>query len=215
MKKLTMLTIALGLMCCSVALADDMKSNGAMSMPTGPSAETKAIAKIFNSSYTWTGDVAAGSMGPDSPAMKSYGKAVGHTMLGGYWYACDVEDRWGEGKNSMTWKGHMLVGYDNNTKGYVGMCIDNTGGSCTYQGQLNGTIFSLETPNEVSIMGQMMKERLTWDWTEPGSIKFTDEHQIGGADWKASETAIMKHGSSTASNHTSSTKAPTSAVKTH
>ncbi|TMQ72448.1 MAG: DUF1579 domain-containing protein [Candidatus Eisenbacteria bacterium] len=151
---------------------------GAMPMPkAGP--EVAAIAPIFGvGAAAWKGTVEAGAMGPES-------------KLGGMWYACDVEDTYGVGKDAMTWKGHMVVGYDVNAKAYKATCVDNMGTLTNFDGMLEGTKFTLVTPTEVMMMGQMLKDRLTWDMADPKAIKFTDEHQVGGGDWKLVESSTM------------------------
>jgi hypothetical protein len=212
MKKLTLLMIAAVLMCCSaIAIADEMKG-GAMEMPKAGD-EVKALSKVFGGNMTWTGECPAGSMGPDSPAMKTHGTAMCKSMLGGMWYMCDVQDMMGSGKNAMTWKGHMLVGYDMGAKAYRASCVDNMGTMTEFNGTLDGDKFVLETPGETMIMGQSMKDRLTWDWSDPGVVKFTDEHMPTGGQWMVFETgtSMMKsaaahHGAKTTT--TSSMKKP-------
>jgi hypothetical protein len=91
----------------------------------------------------------------------------------------------------MTWKGHMVVGYDVNAKAYKATCVDNMGSLTNFDGMLEGTKFTLVTPTEVMMMGQMMKDRLTWDMADPKAIKFTDEHQVGGGNWTLIESTTM------------------------
>src|SRR5439155_10850454 len=119
---------------------------GAMPMPkAGP--EVAAIAPIFGvGAAAWKGTVEAGAMGPESKATTSHGKVTLHTVLGGMWYACDVEDTYGVGKDAMTWKGHMVVGYDVNAKAYKATCVDNMGTLTNFDGMLEGTKFTLVTP---------------------------------------------------------------------
>ncbi len=180
----------------SLALADEMKSQ-AMTPPT-PGEASKAIAKFFGRNFTWTGKVAAGAMGPDSKEAVSHGKAMGHELYGGFWYVCEVEDVMGTGKDAMTWKGHMLVGYDMGTNSYRAVTVDNMGMMASMNGTLDGDKFVLETPNEVMMMGQMMKDRLTFD-ASGGTIKFTDEHQVGGGEWTLAESAELKPSGATKS----------------
>jgi len=188
--RVSMLTV-LAASCLALAPSAARSQDASMAMPK-PGAEMKAIAPIFGvGAATWKGDVSAGGMGPNSPATTSHGKVATHTMLGGLWYACDVEDTYGTGKEAMTWKGHMLVGWDSNAKAYKGSCVDNMGAMASFDGSLDGTKFTLVTPSEVMMMGQMMKDRLTWDMADPKAIKFTDEHQVSGGDWMVVESATM------------------------
>jgi hypothetical protein len=188
--RVRMLTV-LAASCIALAPSAARSQDAAMMMPK-PGAEMKAIAPIFGvGAASWKGDVKAGAMGPNSPATTSHGKVTLHSMFGGLWYACDVDETYGTGKTAMTWKGHMIIGWDTNAKAYKGGSVDNMGAMTSWDGSLDGTKFSLVTPNEIMMMGQMMKDRLTWDMADPKAIKFTDEHQMGGGDWMLVESATM------------------------
>jgi len=156
-----------------------------------PGDEVKAIAPVFGMGGTWHGKVEPGAMGPDSKEMVAHGKAACHPILGGMWYACDVEDTWGTGKDAMTWKGHMTVGYDLTSKSYKASVVDNMGTITMYDGTLNGATFVLETPTEVMVMGTSMKDRLSWDFSDPKSVKFSNFHKTADADWKLCESATV------------------------
>jgi len=182
-----------------LAFAEQAPKSGAamgetMMMPK-PGPESLALDKFFGTGCSWTGNVPAGAMGPDSKAMTSHGKMTCHPLFGGMWYSCDVEDAMGAGKQAMTWKGHVVVGYDMGTKTYHAMCMDNMGMMMTYNGMLDGDKFVLETPKEVMMMGQMMKDRLTWEMAGE-TMKFMDEHQVGGGDWTVAESAAIKRAKS-------------------
>ena len=131
-------------------------------------------------------------MGPDSKEMTTHGRVMTHPLYGGLWYVCEVEDVMGTGKAAMTWKGHMIVGYDLGAKGYRAVAVDNMGLSTPWEGSLEGNKFMLWTPSDVMMMGQMMKDRLTWVMQDDGTFSFTDEHKIGEADWMTAESGTMK-----------------------
>jgi len=188
MKRTERFALVMLVACCGGIAASVAWSQGAMPKPGD---EVKAIAPVFGTSGTWHGNVEPGAMGPDSKATVSRGKAMCRTIAGGMWYACDVEDTWGAGKDAMTWKGYMTVGYDLPSKTYKASVVDNMGTLSMFNGTLNGTTFVLETPTEVMIMGQSMKDRLTWDFTDSKAIKFTDEHKTSDADWKLCESATL------------------------
>jgi hypothetical protein len=185
---------------CVVAAAGVARSDESMAMPTaGP--EVKALAPIFETGGTWKGKMEAGAMGPESKETVTHGKAVSRPILGGLWYACDVEDNAGTGKDAMSWKGHILVGYDLTSKSYKAACVDNMGTITMFDGRLEGSKFVLETPNEVMMMGTMMKDRLTWDFSNPKAIQFTDEHMVSGGDWQLAESATMQPSSKSSTKH--------------
>ncbi len=180
---------------CSVTAvrADEpSKDMGSMDM-TKPGAESAAIAKFFAGTATWNGKVSAGAMGQNSPEMTSKGQAVGKQILGGWWYATDVQDMVGTGKDAMTWKGHMVVGWDGGAKAYKAYSVDNLGSSAAWTGTLDGDKFVLETDQPVMQMGMSMKDRLTWVLNGDGTANFTDEHQMAGSsDWVMFESGLCK-----------------------
>jgi hypothetical protein len=160
-----------------------------MMMPKqGP--EMAAITKLFGHGATWEGQVPEGALGPKSPATKSHGRATCGSIVDGFWYVCHIEDTMGDGKAAKTWKGQMIVGYDVATKSYRGVTADNTGAMTIYDGHMDGSTLTLETPSPVMMMGVMMKDRLTFVGGSDGMMtRFTDEHQVGGSGpWMAFET---------------------------
>jgi hypothetical protein len=190
MKRIVISALVMSIAVVLASSSRAQESGAAMAMPK-PGAEIKAIKPIFGvSSATWKGKVEPGAMGPGSPATTSHGKVAGRSLLGGLWFACDVEDSYA-GKPPMTWKGHMVVGYDVTTKSYKASVVDNLGTLAAFDGTLEGTKFMLVTPSPVMMMGQMMKDRLSWDLADPKAIKFTDEHQLEGGEWTLVESATM------------------------
>jgi hypothetical protein len=171
----------------------DMKSMD-MSAMMKPGPEAMALAKFFKGTATWKGDIAAGSMGPNSPATTSHGTAVCRQEDGGMWYTCDVQDMVGSGKDAMTWKGHMVISWDAAGKAYRSYCADNLGTTSVWTGRMDGdNTFVLETDQPINSMGQTYKDRLTWVLNGDGTAKFTDEHQMqGSSDWTAFESATAK-----------------------
>lgn len=189
--------LALAALCATTAaVAADAPNAGnakpeAAGMPM-PGPESKALAKFFGQSLSWSGKAEAGAMGPDFKETTTHGKAVCHTILGGWWYAMDLEDTYGSGKAAMTWRGHQLVGYDPGTKSYRAAMVDNTGTLTTWSGTLDGDTFVLETPEPVMLMGQMLKDRFTFARNADGTFTFKDEHQAVGADWQLVESGTLR-----------------------
>ena len=111
------------------------KSDPAQSYPIAlpaPGEASKALATFFGGSLNWTGTLEPGAIGPDSKPAVTRGKANCRALYGGLWFACDVEEAMGTGKEARTRKGHLLVGYDLGTRGYRAMVIDNTGTMTTF-----------------------------------------------------------------------------------
>lgn len=155
-----------------------------------PGREDEAIAPLFTGSYTWTGQIPAGVTAANAPATTTQGQASCRKILDGLWYACDITDRM-QGGEAM--HGHLAVGYDRGAKAYRGVMLDNMGSSLApLDGTLDGKRFALETPTDVTMMGQRMKDRITFNFTDPNNIKFTDEHKLPGKDWQVFETSTLK-----------------------
>jgi hypothetical protein len=175
----------------AVAVAQQSRSDtkeDAMAMPK-PGPETAALLKLFGHGATWEGQVAAGALGPDAPATTSPGKAACRPIAGGFWCMCDIQDTMGSGKQAMTWRGHMIVGYDLGTKSYRAATVDNTGVMSIYTGRMEGGTLALETPEAIPFMGMMLKDRLTFVGGADGAMtSFKDEHQVGDGGWSAFET---------------------------
>lgn len=159
----------------------------------GGFSEMKAIEPIFGDvTLEWKGNVEAGAMGPGSAATHSQGKAASRRILDHAWSVCEFEEKYGEGKAAVTWKAQMVVGFDTIAKAYKAVLVDNSRSMTSFDGRMEGRKFVLETSAPVLMMGQLMKDRLTWDMTDPRNIQFTDEHQPVGGAWALGESATLK-----------------------
>lgn len=156
-----------------------------------PGPQDRAIAPLFSGTGTWTGNVPAGAMAPDSKAMTSSGKSMCRPILNNLWYTCDIQDQMGS--PAQTFRGHLVVGYDRGIDAYRAVMVDNLGTSLTeLHGTLNGKKLVLETPNATPMMGKVMKDRLTFDFTDPKNVRFTDEHQPAGSQsWQLFEQGTI------------------------
>jgi hypothetical protein len=158
-------------------LAHAEQATAEETMPSGPSAESTALSPFFAAGGSWTGRIPAGARGPDSPETTSLGKAVCRELYGGFWYLCEMQDVIGTSEASITWKRHLLVGFDPALNAYRAMMVDNEGTMTLYEGELEERRFVLETPEAVLMMGQMMRQRLIWERREDGALVFTDQRQ--------------------------------------
>ena len=173
----------------AAAFADQREAAPA---PPKPSEEIMAIRPIFNGAIAANGRVLPGAMGPDSKDAPSHMTGTCKDLFGGLSYACDIQDKVGAGKTAMTWKGHMVVGWDVGAKAYKASVVDNMGAVGNYDGKLEGKTFTLETPTEVTEMGMKFKDRLVWDFSDPNAVKFIDQHQTGGGAWSTVEEQTGK-----------------------
>ena len=163
------------------------------SVPSRPSEESKALSAFFSASRTWSGKIPAGVRGPDSPETISRGKAVCRELYGGFWYLCEMRETLEAAEASITWRGHMLVGFDPILNAYRAVLVDNRETMTLFEGELESSRFVLETPEPVLMMGQMMRQRLTWEKRDDGTLTFTDERQYGeDAGWRTFESGELQ-----------------------
>jgi hypothetical protein len=155
-----------------------------------PAAEIKAQAPHIGGSMTFTGKMLAGAMGPGSPEMPTKGKQVCKAVADGFSYACDITSTAGTGKDAMTWKGHMVLGYDQASKTFKAFGADNMGGLMAMKGEMAGKKFTMTSVEPMTMMGMTFNDRVTWDLE---TMKFTDEHQMpGSTEWKVVEEDTLK-----------------------
>jgi hypothetical protein len=194
--------VACALVAC-VAWAQEKKTASAEPAAGAPPAEMKPptagpetqLLKPLAASLSTTGMVPANAMGPGSPATTSKGTHVCKWTADKLWLQCEISDTMGSGKAAMTWKGHMMNGYDYTSKMYRAFVTDNWGMGMMLQGKAEGSKIVLESVGEYEMMGHPMKMRATIDLTDPKAIKFTDERQMGkGGPWTMFEEVTMKPG---------------------
>ncbi len=203
MKKL--IAVATTVMTMGVAMADNPNTmtstkttkattattTATMNQMPKPTAETKALA-FLNGTLTLKGMTKEGAMAPGSPALATKGKHACKWTADKFWLDCDVEDTQGTGKTAMTWKGHMMTGWDMGAKTYRTVGVDNMGGSFVMNGKLDGNKLTLETINDINTPdGKPMKIRITFDNTDTKNIKFTDERSVAGAPMTVVEEATL------------------------
>lgn len=195
------------------ATAQESASSTPPAAKLTPGPEMAALFKILGHGAAWKGELPAGALGPNYPAMTSKGKASCASIVDGFWCLCELQDTMGSGKNAVTFRGHMTVGYDLGTKSYRATLVDNSGVLTSYNGQMGDGTFTLETPEPVSIMGTMMKDRLTFT-AGPSGVATTvkDEHQGADGAWTTFETdhltpATATHNTKKASATTTTGKA--------
>jgi hypothetical protein len=161
---------------------------GEMPPPPKPGPETEAL-KPFARNMTWTGKVPANAYG-NNPEMPSKGKITCKWEVNNLVAACDIESTAGTGKQAMTWKAHMLQGWDFKAKGYRQAMYDSAGTFTNLKGTLEGNKLVWES-DEVTLMGQKSKVRISFDNTDPKAVKMVGEHIVNGK-WIVDEEDTMK-----------------------
>jgi Protein of unknown function (DUF1579) len=133
--------LAFVLACASTAIVDRARSSTA---PPNPGPEVKKLAVIVGK-FTNEGEVKAGAMGPNSPAMKVSGTDECGWTAGGFGLTCTYAYDVGGTK----WAGTALVYYDSTSKKYLYHGVNNLGEIEDQTGTVSGD---------------------TWTWTGESSI---------------------------------------------
>lgn len=165
----------------------------AMMTPPKPGPETMALG-ILAGGGSWTGKTMAGAMGPGSPEMDVKGSASCKWVLNKLVLQCNVKETMGTGKTAMKMEGVMHASWDFSVNDYRATWADNMGGTMLMKGKMEGTKFSLESLGDFyMMMGQPMKMRITWDWTDPKAATLTTEMAMGkGGKWMTGGVSTIK-----------------------
>jgi hypothetical protein len=147
-----------------------------------PGEETSRLARLFRSG-TWKGRMVPGALGPGSPELPTRGTLNGQAVGDGWWFLCDIESTAGTGDKALTWKGHLVVGWDPSSNAYKGLLVDNVGMMVPLNGELTTAKFVLTSARPLPLLGTMTSARFTWDFSDPNEVKFTNEHQVNGGPW--------------------------------
>lgn len=167
------------------------KSIAASLMPVQPGPETEALRR-FLVDCTWAGDVEAGGMGPGSPAMTAIGRATVEWISDGIWAVSDLEQQqFVGGKEVLTWKAHLIAGWDFSAREYRASVADSNGNLGLYVGQIEGDRLTLTSMSEYMIWGQPTRLRFTWDVHGPGLMKWRNETSVKGGPWTLVEEYTM------------------------
>ena len=162
-------------------------------LPT-PGPETIQLATIFTGNWDWEGTLQPGALGPNSPALPSKGTIVNTSVADGFWFTSNMECSYGGVPAILTWKGHLVVGWNSGNRTYQGILVDNLGILVQFQGEIHGStlVLTAEKPNVMN--GSKILARFTYDFTDPSAIRFLNEHQINAGAWQVFEQAILSHG---------------------
>jgi hypothetical protein len=147
-----------------------------------PGEPTEMLAKLFRSGE-WAGRMLPGAFGPGSPQMPTLGTLSCQRIADGWWFLCDIESTAGSGDIALTWKGHLVVGWDPSSKSYKALLVDNIGMMVPLNGELSARKFILTSVAPLPLMGRMTSARFTWDFSDLQSVKFTNEHRQEGGQW--------------------------------
>jgi len=165
--------------------------------PAKAGSETNALKRFFpdGERVTWIGTVMAGGMGPSSPEMKAKGKATMKWIMNGLWAMFDAEqDQFIGDKKVLTWKAHIVVGWDFWGKEYRAIAADSNGSTALFKCEIEGDKFIMTA--DVTIRGQPAKLRFIQDHTDPNAVKWFNETSINNGPWQLIEEYIVKRSTS-------------------
>jgi hypothetical protein len=144
-----------------------------------PGPETLAI-KQFTRSATWEGQLPAGALGLNAPAMPTRGHLRCKWCVNDLWLVVEIEDHMGVGKDERVWKAVWVSGWDFGYKEYRGAIFDSFGNSSMMRGVLSGRRLVFESMDDVIMHGIATRLRFTFDNSHEKGVKFTAEHTLNG-----------------------------------
>ena len=100
----------------------------------------------------------------------------GRAICDGFYAASDYEQKRG---GAVTFRGHSVIGFDQNTQDYVMHWFDSMGmGAEVFRGKQKGQTLTLAN------QGPMGHHRLTYDFSEKGTQRTKMEMSQDGKQWK-------------------------------
>jgi hypothetical protein len=149
-----------------------------------PNAEADRLAAVLEMEATWAGWMCPGALGPSTPALSTTGTISGRKITGGFWYSYDIESTATAAHTALTWKGHLVLGWDPQARAYKGVLVDNIGMLVPLTAELSATTLVATGTQALPLLGRLTRPRFTWDFTDPAAIAFTNEHQVDGGPWE-------------------------------
>ena len=156
-----------------------------------PGEEAALLSTIFSGNQQWEGIMPADTMGPGSPELPAQGNVVNMAVADKFWFVSDMEVSYGGPQPVMTWRGHLIIGWDESAQAYKGILADNLGIMVYLKGVVEGQKLVLTAEKPGIMMGQEVLARFTYDFSNPQSIRFLNEHQINGGPWNVFEEATL------------------------
>jgi hypothetical protein len=156
-----------------------------------PGPEMQALARFFYD-CTWTGKVYANMQGTGSPEMEAAGGMQRQPLMDGLWIAGDgYQDQFVDGKKLLTWKLHMVAGWDAIAREYRAVLVDSNGTATLLRGAIDGARLVMTPVGTVATAGQMGTLRLVWDATDPQAVVWRNEASVDGGPWMLIEDYVM------------------------
>lgn len=141
--------------------------------------EMKELAR-FHRDITWTGEIEAGGMGPDTPPMIAVGWGAHEAIQEGRWIVGNYEQEQFlvDGTPVLRWQLHWVAGWDPVHEEYRATIADNYGRADVLHGRIEDDRLIFETIGEAPV-----RLKLTWDASDPMQIVWRNEVSAGDGPW--------------------------------
>ncbi len=131
-------------------------------------------------------------MGAGSPEMRALGQWVGGPIMSGLWLAGDYQqDQFDGDMLVLTWKVHMVLGWDEVTRCYVGYFFPSAGPTSVCTGRIEDDQLVMTSQSLVMFVGHPAKLRFIWDILGPERIAWKNEISVEGQPWQLIEEYVM------------------------
>jgi hypothetical protein len=104
-----------------------------------PEPELVALRRFLFDKGTALGTVKANLMGPGAPEMQAVARWSGGPIVDGLWFVGDYQqDQFKDDEFVLTWKAHMVPGWDGATRAYQGYFLDSNRVAAVCTGRIDG-----------------------------------------------------------------------------
>lgn len=157
---------------------------------SGP--EMDALTQFFFD-CTWEGTVYPDMQGPGSPEMEAVGSMTCRPIMDGLWLECDgYQDQFANGEKLVTWKLHLVIGWDVTAREYRAVLVDSNGTAALLRGEIEGSRLVMTPAGTVQTAGQIGTIRVVWDATDPTAVRWINEASVNGGPWMLIEDYVME-----------------------
>lgn len=141
--------------------------------------EMAALAR-FHRDVRWTGAIAAGGMGPGTPAMTATGRGTHTTIQDGRWIVGEYEQeqRLVDGAFVLRWQLHWVAGWDPASGEYRATVADCYGHAEVMRGRIDGDLLTFESMGDPPV-----RIRLTWDLRDGDRPTWRNDCSVAGGPW--------------------------------
>lgn len=138
---------------------------------------------------------------PGSPEMQAGSASRRRPIMDGLWLVCDgYQDQLVDGQKLLTWKLHLVIGWDAAASEYRAVLADSNGTTAQLRGTIDGTRLCMTPIGAVPTAGQTGTIRVIWDATDPAAVHWINEASINGGPRMCIEEYVMvpteEHGNS-------------------